>query len=133
MDNLIFSPNAAEKLIAKMDFAKAELLPAITIDYANGEVLMQAWVNKAAMLETLITGRVCYYSRSKNSLWCKGESSGHVQLLREVRLDCDDDCVMFMVEQIGAACHTFRRNCFFQAATLAGEWEIIAKPIITDK
>jgi phosphoribosyl-AMP cyclohydrolase len=129
-DKLMFSENAAKQLIAKMDFAKAELLPAIAVDVENGEVLMQAWLNEAAMLETLMSGQVCYYSRSKQALWRKGETSGHVQLLKQVRLDCDYDCVMFMVEQIGAACHTYRRNCFFYSATESGEWNIIAEPIL---
>ncbi len=128
-NRLIFAPAAAHALIAKVDFFKAELLPAIAIDYLSHEVLMQAWVNQAALLETLTTGQVCYYSRSKAALWRKGETSGHVQCLQAVRLDCDNDCLLLLVEQIGAACHTFRRNCFFQQATNDGKWQIISDPL----
>jgi phosphoribosyl-AMP cyclohydrolase len=130
MNKLIFSTNAAKQLINSVDFAKAELIPAIAIDFVSNEVLMQAWINKEALFETLTTGQVCYYSRSKNALWRKGETSGHVQHLHSVRLDCDNDCIMFLVEQLGAACHTFRRNCFFQQATKEGDWQIISNPIL---
>jgi phosphoribosyl-AMP cyclohydrolase len=130
MNKLIFSTNAANQLIASVDFAKAELIPAIAVDVATNEVLMQAWINKEALFETLTTGQVCYFSRSKNALWRKGETSGHVQHLQAVRLDCDNDCIMFLVEQLGAACHTFRRNCFFQQATMEGKWQIISNPIL---
>ena len=130
MNKLIFSTNAAIQLIASVDFAKAELIPAIAMDFANNEVLMQAWINKEALFETLTTGQVCYFSRSKNALWRKGETSGHVQHLQAVRLDCDNDCIMFLVEQLGAACHTCRRNCFFQQATKEGQWQIISNPIL---
>lgn len=129
MERTIFSIQAADRLIAMVDFAKAPLIPAIAVQHDTQEMLMQAWMNEEALRETLTTGQVCYYSRSKGALWRKGESSGHVQYLREIRLDCDNDCLLLLVHQLGAACHTYRRNCFFQQATQEGTWEIISYPI----
>jgi phosphoribosyl-AMP cyclohydrolase len=89
------------------------LLPAIAQQHDTGEVLMLAWMNRASLEETLATGRVCYFSRSRQKLWRKGESSGQVQLLRELRFDCDGDTVLLRVDQTGPACHTGRRACFY--------------------
>lgn len=89
------------------------LLPAIAQQYDSGEVLMMAWMNEAAIRETLETGRVCYWSRSRQDYWRKGESSGQVQMLREMRMDCDGDTLLLKVDQTGAACHTGRRHCFY--------------------
>jgi phosphoribosyl-AMP cyclohydrolase len=89
------------------------LLPAIAQQYDTGEVLMLAWMNRQALEETLATGRVCYWSRSRQSFWRKGESSGQVQLLKELRLDCDGDTILLKVDQTGPACHTGRRDCFY--------------------
>lgn len=89
------------------------LLPAIAQQYDSGEVLMLAWMNHEALAETLRTGRVCYWSRSRQSLWRKGESSGQVQTLKELRLDCDGDTILLRVDQTGPACHTGRRDCFY--------------------
>ena len=89
------------------------LLPAIAQQYDSGEVLMLAWMNRTALDETLRTGRVCYWSRSRQALWRKGESSGQVQMLKEMRLDCDGDTVLLKVDQTGPACHTGRRDCFY--------------------
>ena len=95
------------------------LVPAIAQQHDTGEVLMLAWMNRAAVGETLATGRVCYFSRSRNRLWRKGESSGHVQRVRELRVDCDQDAIWIKVEQLGgAACHTGRRSCFYRAVPL---------------
>ena len=91
------------------------LVPAIAQQHDTGEVLMVAWMNRAALLETLSTGRVCYFSRSRNRLWRKGERSGQHQRLRELRLDCDGDALLMLVEQTGVACHTGRRSCFYRA------------------
>ncbi len=91
----------------------AGLLPAIAQDHASGAVLMMAWMNRAALEETLATRRVCYYSRSRRRLWRKGEESGHVQQLKEARFDCDGDVVLLLVEQTGPACHTNRPTCFY--------------------
>jgi phosphoribosyl-AMP cyclohydrolase len=91
------------------------LVPAIAQDASNGEILMVAWMNREALEETVRTGRGVYFSRSRNKLWRKGEESGHVQNVSEVRLDCDNDVVLLKIEQLGGiACHTGRRSCFFQ-------------------
>ena len=89
------------------------LLPAIAQQHDSGEVLMLAWMNRTALEETLSTGRVCYWSRSRQSLWRKGESSGQVQRLEECRFDCDGDTILLRVDQTGPACHTGRRDCFY--------------------
>ena len=94
---------------------KNGLLPAIVQDHRSGEVLMLAYINEAAWKKTLETGKAHYWSRSRNSLWLKGETSGHVQLIRDIYVDCDSDTVVFKVEQLGgAACHTGYRSCFFR-------------------
>jgi phosphoribosyl-AMP cyclohydrolase len=92
------------------------LIPAIAQQHDTGEVLMMAWMNRAAVDETLRTGRVCYWSRSRKSLWRKGETSGQHQRLVDMRIDCDADTLLLLVDQTGAACHTGRRSCFFRAA-----------------
>jgi len=99
-----------------VDFAKSGgLVPAITQDAATGEVLMLAYMNQESFEETLRTGRACYFSRSRNKLWRKGEESGNVQDIVEVRIDCDRDTILLKVNQIGgAACHTGNRSCFFR-------------------
>ncbi|OUR76624.1 phosphoribosyl-AMP cyclohydrolase [Alphaproteobacteria bacterium 46_93_T64] len=89
------------------------LIPAIAQQHDTGEVLMMAWMNKDAIDETLQSGQVCYWSRSRQSLWRKGESSGQAQKLVKFRLDCDGDTILLLVDQTGVACHTGRRNCFF--------------------
>lgn len=94
-------------------FNDAGLVPVIAQQHDTGEVLMFAWMNRAAIEETLATGQVCYYSRSRKTLWRKGESSGQTQTLKALRVDCDGDVLLASVEQIGAACHTGRRDCFF--------------------
>jgi phosphoribosyl-AMP cyclohydrolase len=97
-----------------LKFDAAGLIPAIAQQHDTGEVLMLAWMSREAIEETLATGRVCYWSRSRQSLWRKGETSGHVQRLVEMRLDCDGDTLLLRVDQTGVACHTGRRNCFFR-------------------
>ncbi len=94
-------------------FNDAGLVPVIAQQHDTGEVLMFAWMNRAASEETLATGQVCYYSRSRKTLWRKGESSGQTQTLKALRVDCDGDVLLASVEQTGAACHTGRRDCFF--------------------
>ncbi len=101
----------------QLSFAKSAngLLPAIAQDYQSGEILMLAYLNEEAWARTLETGRAHYWSRSRNALWLKGESSGHVQLIHEILVDCDADTVVFKVEQFGgAACHTGHRSCFYR-------------------
>lgn len=107
------------------------LVPAIAQDAATGEVLMFAWMNREALELTVKEGRVIYWSRSRKKLWRKGEESGHVQVLKEIRLDCDNDVVLVKVEQIGGiACHTGRRSCFFQR--LENEAWIDVEPVLKD-
>ena len=89
------------------------LIPAIAQDAATGDVLMVAWMNRAAIEETLSTGQVCYWSRSRNAYWRKGETSGHWQRLETMRFDCDADAILLTVRQQGPACHTNRRSCFY--------------------
>ncbi len=91
------------------------LVPAIAQQHDTGEVLMMAWMNRDAVQETLATGRVCYWSRSRKALWRKGESSGQVQRLVELLVDCDGDTLLLRVDQQGVACHTGRRTCFYRA------------------
>lgn len=106
---------------------KNGLLPAIVQDYRTGEVLMLAYINELAWQKTLETGKAHYWSRSRNSLWLKGETSGHVQLIRDIYVDCDSDTVVFKVEQLGgAACHTGYRSCFYRK--VAGEALVVHEP-----
>ncbi|MCE8539487.1 phosphoribosyl-AMP cyclohydrolase [Ruegeria pomeroyi] len=101
------------------------LIPAIAQDAATGEVLMMAWMNAQAVARTLESGRVTYWSRSRQSFWVKGESSGHVQELVDFRVDCDRDCVLVTVRQTGPACHTNRRSCFYTAVREGEEVELM--------
>ena len=105
------------------------LLPAIAQQHDSGEVLMMAWMNRESLDETLRTGRVCYWSRSRQRLWRKGEESGQVQQLIEARLDCDGDTLLLLVDQTGPACHTGRRNCFYNAIR-GDKVEVISAPLI---
>jgi len=91
------------------------LIPAVAQQHDTGQVLMMAWMNRASIAETLETGQVCYWSRSRQAFWRKGESSGHTQRLHELRYDCDGDTILLLVDQTGAACHTNRRSCFYRA------------------
>jgi phosphoribosyl-AMP cyclohydrolase len=106
------------------------LVPAVAQQHDTGEVLMLAWMNREAVAETLATGRVCYYSRGRKQLWRKGETSGQTQRLVELRLDCDGDALLLLVDQTGVACHTGRRDCFFRAAGDGG-WRELAAPLIS--
>jgi len=96
------------------------LVPAIAQQHDSGEVLMLAWMNRASIEESLQTGQVCYWSRSRQTYWRKGESSGHRQRLRELRIDCDGDAILLLVDQQGPACHTDRRDCFYITADAQG-------------
>ncbi len=102
-----------DEVIAQLNFTEDGLLPVIVQDFATREVLMFAWMNRAALAETLETAQMCYFSRSRACLWRKGESSGHRQRLLALRADCDGDVLLAEVEQVGAACHTYRRSCFY--------------------
>jgi phosphoribosyl-AMP cyclohydrolase len=114
-------------LFETLAFNEAGLIPAIAQDRSTGEVLMLAWMNRDAITETLATGQVCYYSRSRQKLWRKGETSGQVQKLAELRIDCDGDSILLLVDQTGVACHTGRRSCFFRALR-DGKLEEISAP-----
>lgn len=107
---------AREELIAQIKWNDAGLIPAVAQDVAGGDVLMLAWVDREALDKSFETGFAHYHSRSRGRLWKKGETSGHVQKIRDIRLDCDGDTLLFHVEQTGAACHTGRWNCFFREA-----------------
>ena len=114
-----------------LDFTKLNgLVPAIVQDFNTGEVLMVGFMNEEAWKQTLSSGRATYFSRSRNKLWLKGESSGHFQIVREIRIDCDNDTVLLKVEQIGsAACHTGHVSCFHKKINFDGSIEIIGKPV----
>ncbi|MDO5648019.1 phosphoribosyl-AMP cyclohydrolase [Paracoccus sp. (in: a-proteobacteria)] len=108
---------------ASLKYDANGLIPAIAQDADTGEVLMMAWMNAQAVAQTLETGRVTYWSRSRQSFWVKGESSGHIQELVELRVDCDRDCLLAVLRQTGPACHTNRRSCFYTA--IRGGAEIV--------
>lgn len=114
--------------VTSLTFNEAGLIPAIAQDGETGEVLMMAWMNAASIFESLDTGRVTYWSRSRASYWRKGETSGHVQKLLDLRVDCDRDCLLLIVDQVGPACHTNRRSCFYTAIRDGDEVEL-TKPI----
>ncbi|EAQ03325.1 phosphoribosyl-AMP cyclohydrolase [Pseudooceanicola batsensis HTCC2597] len=110
---------------ASLKFDDRGLVPAIAQD-EDGTVLMMAWMNADAVARTLETGRVTYWSRSRQAYWIKGETSGHVQELIDLRVDCDRDCLLLVVRQTGAACHTNRRSCFYTAVRDGEEVELMA-------
>ena len=114
----------------KRDFNKmGGLVPTIVQDYKTGEVLMLAFMNEEAWEATLSTGKATYYSRSRQELWVKGETSGNMQLVKEIRIDCDDDTLLLKVEQIGgAACHTGYRSCFYKKVE-GGSIKVVGKPL----
>ncbi len=108
------------------------LMPAIAQDARTKDILMLAWVNREALAETLASGNAVYWSRSRGRLWRKGEESGHVQKIVNIRLDCDNDALVYLVEQTGLACHTGRRSCFFQQLRTDGDgahWEAV-EPVL---
>ena len=110
-----YSDSTIEKALAAIKFDGDGLVPAIAQQHESGEVLMMAWMNAQSISETLKSGQVCYFSRSRQKLWRKGESSGQTQSLIDFRIDCDGDTLLLQVDQKGVACHTGRRNCFFNA------------------
>jgi len=118
-----------DAVLEAIAFDRDGLVAAVAQQHDTGEVLMVAWMNREAVAETLATGRVCYWSRSRGKLWRKGESSGQAQRLVELRLDCDGDTLLLLVDQTGVACHTGRRSCFYRAARDGG-LVVIAEPAI---
>ena len=125
-------PQDLSTILDRLKYNEAGLIPAIAQQHDTGEMLMMAWMNRASIEETLQTGHVCYWSRSRQAFWRKGESSGQVQLLKELRFDCDLDTVLLLVDQTGAACHTGRRHCFFYK--VEGEQVIVdSEPLVDPK
>lgn len=123
---------ASEEVIADVlgaiAFNEADLVPAIAQQHDTGEVLMLAWMNRDSVSQTLTTGRVCYWSRSRQALWRKGDTSGHTQHLIDFIVDCDGDTILLKVDQKGPACHTGRRSCFFRAPRGGDLVEILPEP-----
>ncbi len=119
-----------DSVLAALAFNAEGLVPAIAQQHDTGAVLMMAWMNREAVAETLATGRACYFSRSRGRLWRKGETSGQVQRLVELRVDCDGDTLLLLVNQTGVACHTGRLSCFYRAARPEGLVEI-AEPVVS--
>ena len=123
-------PRAAiDTMLAAIQFDAQGLVPAIAQQHGSGEVLMMAWMDRNAVAETMRTGRVCYWSRSRQAPWRKGDTSGHIQTLVDLRVDCDGDTLLVEVEQTGVACHTGRHNCFFRAIR-DGKPEVIASVLV---
>ena len=125
-----YLPPEIDAALAAIQFDAQGLVPAIAQQHGSGEVLMMAYMDRAAVIETMRSGRVCYWSRSRQAAWRKGDTSGHIQELVELRVDCDGDTLLVEVEQTGVACHTGRHNCFFRAIR-GGELTEIA-PIVVD-
>ena len=111
-----------------LKYDQAGLIPAIAQDSTSGEVLMMAWMNADAVAQTLTSGKVTYWSRSRQEFWVKGATSGHTQALVSFRVDCDRDCLLLEVDQVGAACHTGRRTCFYTAVQDGAEVEVVSLP-----
>lgn len=114
---------------ATLKYDAQGLIPAIAQDHRSGEVLMMAWMNVQSVAQTLDSGEVTYWSRSRQALWVKGKTSGHLQKLVEMRVDCDRDCLLVLVEQTGPACHTNRRSCFYTALRGGKEVEIMSPEV----
>lgn len=119
-DSRLLKSEIIENIIEALRFTPEGLIPAIAQDATSREVLMMAWMNAESIRATFATGRVHYWSRSRQSLWCKGETSGHTQMLIGFRVDCDEDAILLEVEQQGPACHTNRRSCFYRVLTAEG-------------
>ena len=124
------APTAIASAVAAVRFDTLGLVACVAQQHDSGEVLMMAWMNRDALEETLRTGRVCYWSRSRGRLWRKGEESGHAQTLVDLRIDCDGDTLLALVDQKGVACHTGRNTCFFRALR-AGELAEIAPVLVS--
>jgi len=115
--------------VATLVYNEAGLIPAIAQDAETGEVLMMAWMNAEAVVETLESGHVTYWSRSRQQFWKKGETSGHLQHLVSLQFDCDRDCILMQVHQVGPACHTNRRSCFFTQVR-DGKEIVLSEPML---
>lgn len=124
-----FAQGEIDAFLAAVQFDSQGLVPAIAQQHDTGEVLMMAWMDRAAVAETMRSGRACYWSRSRRAPWRKGDTSGHIQAVVDLRVDCDGDTLLVLVDQVGAACHTGRRNCFFRAMR-DGALEAIAPVVV---
>ena len=120
-------------ILRSVSFDEHGLVPAIIQDAKKGEVLMMAFMNRQALTRTLKTGLVHFYSRSRKKLWLKGETSGHVQRVKEIRLDCDGDAILIRADQAGGACHTGYRSCFYRRRTSRGRWKEEGRKIFDPK
>lgn len=112
--------NAQDQALDGLKFNEQGLIPAIVQDHENGQVLMMAWMSRESLVRTIETGRCTYWSRSRQSIWVKGETSGHIQHMKRIAVDCDQDTLLLWVEQVGAACHENYRSCFFRDLTREG-------------
>ncbi len=128
---LVLGRKMAKDWLDEVGWNEEGLVPVIAQEAHTGRILMFAWMNRESLEQTLVTGEATYWSRSRKRLWRKGEESGHVQKIREIRLDCDEDAVLLSVEQVGGiACHTGRHNCFFRKLD-GGRW-VITDPVIKE-
>jgi phosphoribosyl-AMP cyclohydrolase len=125
-----YQPPEIDTALAAIRFDAQGLVPAIAQQHDTGEILMMAWMDRNAVAETMRSGRACYWSRSRQAPWRKGDTSGHIQTLVDLRIDCDGDTLLVLVDQTGVACHTGRHNCFFRAIR-DGKLDAIA-PIVVD-
>ncbi len=119
-----------ESVFDKLKTDANGLICAVVQDHDNGDVLMVGWMDREALRRTLADGRACFYSRSRQKYWVKGESSGHFQIVKEVRVDCDQDAVLLKVEQVGAACHEGYRTCFFRSVAPEGHMEVVEEQLL---
>jgi len=119
--------------LEKLKFDANGLIPAIVQDHKTGEVLMMAWMNREALDKTVETGKTHFFSRSRNKQWLKGESSGHVQHVKSIRIDCDADVVLINVEQVGAACHDGYYSCFYREHQAEGDWKVVGNKVFDPK
>jgi phosphoribosyl-AMP cyclohydrolase len=122
-----------DEIIKQVKFDANGLVCAVIQDDLTNEVLMVAYMNKESLVETLETGKCCYWSRSRQKLWRKGETSGHVQAVRAVRIDCDGDALLFRVTQEGGACHTGYRSCFYRQIKDNKEFKVVGTKVFDEK
>lgn len=119
--------------LEQLKFDANGLIPAIVQDHKSGEVLMMAWMNREAVDKTVATGKTHFFSRSRKKQWLKGESSGHVQHVKSIRTDCDQDVLLIAVEQVGAACHDGYYSCFYREHQKEGDWKIVGRKVFDPK
>jgi phosphoribosyl-AMP cyclohydrolase len=120
-------------MLDQLKFSAEGLIPAIIQDHASGRVLMMAWMNRAALEKTIETGRTHFWSRSRQKFWMKGETSGHVQTVKDIAVDCDGDTLLLQVEQVGAACHEGYRSCFFRSLAADGAVRVTEPRLLDPK